>query len=353
MTKKFEVDKDNLSKPFFAYGIFKPGQLAYSRLEEYVKGDPKECTVKHALYERDGIPFVKEDDERYKTHGYMIQFEADKEELAYNLITETESEKYYRWETTNVFDNEGNEIPGGANILFGKNPTQSNPFLIANGVYDGNNDICFKYGIRLITTDMKNYKKSSRFENFFKLQRNYLLLWTCIERYATLKYGKEDIRPNYIELAKEEVFDKSFKHFVKEKRVIHNSKKPTDKKRLDPEKPAEKSIDYYYQMRSNIAHRGKVLSGVDERKLRKSLVELLNIFQCVLEDTYEYMHFSRVDINIGDKEDSELYERFKLKSDNIIHDDSININFNLDSIDEKKILVDWLNELNDEIRNSF
>ena len=53
------------------------------------------------------------------------------------------------------------------------------------------------------------------------------------------------------------------------------------------------------------------------------------------------MHFSRVDINIGDKDDSELYERFKLKSDNIIHDDSININFNLDSIDEETFDKLW------------
>lgn len=349
MTKKFEVDKDNLSKPFFAYGIFKPGQLAYSRIEKYVKGEPKECTVKHALYERDGIPFVKKDNTEYETHGYMIQFKVCKEELAYNLISETESEKYYLWGTTKAFDEEGNEIASkGVNILFGRSPTQSNPFLVEDGIYDGNNDIFFKYAIRLITTDMKNYKKRDTFENFFKLQRNYLLLWVCIERYATLKYGQKDIMPNLHLLAEDETFVKYFKHFVTEERVIHRSDNPTKKRKLDPE-DSKKSMDYYYQMRSNVAHRGKVLSDVDERKLRKSLVELLNIFQCVLEDTYEHMHFSRVDINIGDKEDSEGYERFKLKSENVIHDDAISGDFNLDSIDGKKMLVSWLNVLNEEI----
>jgi hypothetical protein len=51
---------------------------------------------------------------------------------------------------------------------------------------------------------------------------------------------------------------------------------------LDPESP-EKAVDYYYQVRSNITHRGKGV-GRDYNLLRDSLAELLPIFREVLRE---------------------------------------------------------------------
>ena len=342
-------EKDNLKLPFFAYGIFKPGQLAYSRIEDYVLGEPKECIVKHGIYERDGIPFVCKDDNQGETIGYIIHFKEDERELAYDIIRKTESKKYYRWETTNCYEktNRGETDKKDyeeANILFGKKPSKSNPKPVEYGKYDGNNDIFFDYGVRLITGDMINYKKNNSFNNFFRLQRNYLLLWTCIERYTSLKYGENTKHYNNQQLAGEQIFQDSFDHYVTEEREITNSQS-LEKEKLRPGKYF-KSIDYYYTMRSNVAHRGKSLSFVDERNLRKSLIELLNIFQCVLEDTFKGMHFTRVDIDIGDEEDAGK-ERFELIGNRIY--DYVMADFYVpDSIDDMKNLVDLLNELQDE-----
>lgn len=337
-------DDDKINKPFFAYGIFKPGQLAYSRIKDYVLGEPKECSVKHTLYERDGIPFVKKEDTEHETNGFMIHFKKDKCELAYDMIRKTESKKYYRWETTKAYYKKGDETHDETvNILFGRTPSRSTPGHIEYGKYDGKNDIFFEHGLNLIAKEMINYKRNDTFENFFKLQRNYLLLWTCIERYTSLKYGENSKHYNNHQLAEEEIFQESLEHFVTKERTITNSK-TLEKEKLIPDN-AHRSIDYYYTMRSNVAHRGKTFGYVDEKRLRKSLVELLNIFQCVLEDTYEHMHFLRVDINIGDKEDSEWYKPYKLKSENVIHDDVFGKDYDLDSIEDKKMLVHLLNIL--------
>lgn len=287
--------QNDCSLPFFAYGIFKPGQLAYSRIKDYVYGEPIKTSVKHALYERDGIPFVSEKDISHETEGYVIHFKENCQELAYDVIRKTESAKFYRWNTTES-DN------GTVNILFGKSPSKSNPLRVENNRYDGSKDVFFTKAINLIAIEMKNYENDSSFENFFKLQRNYLLLWTCIERYTSLKYGENSKSQNNKCLANETIFKDSLKYFVKkeESRKIFNSQ-TLNYDRLDPEN-AEKSISYYYTMRSNVVHRGKSVSDIDEEKLRKSLVELLNIFQCVLKYTFPEIAFASVDIEVDKKQ---------------------------------------------------
>ena len=54
---------------------------------------------------------------------------------------------------------------------------------------------------------------------------------------------------------------------------------------LDPINPYY-SINYYYTIRCNVAHRGKELHS-DDYILRQSLKELLEIFKDVLKDTFD------------------------------------------------------------------
>ena len=42
--------------PYFAYGLFKPGELAHTQLEPFV--DPVKAQVSGALYVRDGLPLL-------------------------------------------------------------------------------------------------------------------------------------------------------------------------------------------------------------------------------------------------------------------------------------------------------
>lgn len=67
---------------------------------------------------------------------------------------------------------------------------------------------------------------------------------------------------------------------------VTDSRNPETRYRLDPANPG-KCVLYYYQVRSNLNHRGKGAFR-DGNLVRKSLVELLAIFEDTLARTEKY-----------------------------------------------------------------
>ena len=119
----------------------------------------------------------------------------------------------------------------------------------------------------------------------------YLLLWSSIERYLSLRHrldAKVTAKINH--LAEDRAFAESLQQHVKgknNKRTIHRADRPQDKYVLDRTEP-KKSAEYYYQVRSNVTHRGK--SGASDRDyeiLEWSLRELLAIFRDMLKVAQE------------------------------------------------------------------
>jgi hypothetical protein len=82
------------------------------------------------------------------------------------------------------------------------------------------------------------------------------------------------------QLAHEKSFASSLLVHVKEPRQLYRADCPDQKEVLDPKLP-EKALKYYYQLRSNITHRGKAVFR-DHDRMKDSLAELLQIFQDVL-----------------------------------------------------------------------
>ena len=81
----------NTKSPFFAYGLFKPGQLCYFRIKKLIES--KNYTeVNGILKERDGIPLlILSDHSRIK--GVLMQFTNGKEIEAYERILEIEPDE--------------------------------------------------------------------------------------------------------------------------------------------------------------------------------------------------------------------------------------------------------------------
>ena len=48
---------DDIDLPFFAYGIFKPGQLAYSKIRNHVDENINNVEINYLMKTRDGVPF--------------------------------------------------------------------------------------------------------------------------------------------------------------------------------------------------------------------------------------------------------------------------------------------------------
>ena len=267
----------NLDLPFFAYGIFKPNQLAYSNIEKHVKrGVPFEINYKMLM--RDGVPLIVPN-ENFKSTGYLIHFKEDCKKEAYDIISKSQVDRLYKWEVIPVGENR-------ANVLMGVNPDLgSSPMYENQGNYDGRNDPFFTEALDVVENELNDENKHwSRVEDFFKLQMAYMLLWSAIDRYCTLRYVGESFGDYHRELADEIFFKDALKKHVTSKRTVYSSQDLWNYT-LNPKKPYY-SLKYYYTIRCNVVHRGKAIHG-DEYMLRASLTELLNIFRDILDETFK------------------------------------------------------------------
>ena len=265
--------------PFFAYGIFKPGQLAYSKIRNLVKRH-YEHEIDYMMLMRDGVPLIAPEQNNYdKTRGNLIYFIDGCSRKAYEIISKSEDERLYRWEEIKVGQNR-------ANVLMGVRPRKgSTPIEGRLGDYDGKNDPYFKEAIEVVESELNDESKHwSSMNDFFHLQMSYLLLWTAIERYASLKYNCPRVGQKWKKLSGEETFIDSLKRHVQNKRKVYSADELREYT-LNPEKPYY-SIKYYYTIRCNAAHRGKALHS-DDYIIRQSLKELLEIFKDILEDSFK------------------------------------------------------------------
>jgi len=269
----------NIELPLFTYGLFKPGQLCFPRIKDLVD-NTYDAVVDGILKERDGIPLlVKNSYSRIK--GVLVQFKDGYELEAYKRVIEIEPDQVYRWEEVVVSGNVN------ANALLGKRIKRGCSDLEYVEEWNGREDPYFKDALDEVETILKDNSQSKwDHKTLFRLQMAYFLLWTGLERYASLKYhlGKKVTTDKVYKIAEEETFAESIKKHVKSKREVYSS---TDLKKytLDPDNP-DKSIRYYYQVRSNSVHRGKAVTR-DFDIIRTSLEELLAIFKDLLNELWE------------------------------------------------------------------
>jgi hypothetical protein len=272
----------NSKLPFFAYGTFKPGQLAFFRIKQFVD----RCTndsVKGQLWERDAVPLLVPT-EIYPSDisGNLIFFQSGGEELAYKEIIAIEPSKIYCWEEVTTKEGVIANTLVGKDYEIGSKPYDGN-------CWDGRNDPFFTEALEEIDDILHEniHPDPNSLKPLFRVQMAYLLLWIAIERYASLRYhlgsDRESKRKKCI--ASEKAFQEGLKkHIHKKNREIFSANELLSYK-LDPNNP-QGAINYYYQVRSNSIHRGKAVYD-DYEILKYSCRELLNIFKDMLEDAWK------------------------------------------------------------------
>ena len=297
---------NDTSLPFFDYGIFKPGQLAYPKIKNLVnKQDIKSAEITYRMKIRDGIPILTNaQNNYYKTKGVIMTFKNGQK--AYEIISNTFFEDFYEWKTLKI---DGDDV----NVLFGKRIRRGSDTIlneIEKEDYDGKNDPFFNETIDIIENylnrnkdqkimidskkhlkikikhnrNLKNNKSYDYINDFFELQKNYMLLWSSIERYTDIKYNETTKKKNNYRFSEEKAFrDGMNKNQNKYHKTVFSTKDlekygfyPTDSYR---------TIDYYYTFRCNVVHRGKA-SYFDYTMLETATMELLEIFKNALEDTW-------------------------------------------------------------------
>lgn len=259
--------------PFFAYGALRPGKLSYFRIQPFVEC-AKETVAPGDMYVRDGL-LIADQAGRSEISGHLLHFQQSRNMEAYKAICDLEPSSQYRWGTVNTTE-------GNANILWGVSPRKGSVAL--DFKWSSWDDPLFTTALAVVKEQLQTYAEwEKEGKNSFHLQMAYLLLWTSIERYASLRYHlKRDATDKVIKVAAEHAFASKLQEVVKEKRSIQRADDPTKKIELDPYKP-EKAILYYYQVRSNMVHRGKGMPK-DHTIVRSSCCELLAIFDHLLFD---------------------------------------------------------------------
>ncbi len=273
----------DLSLPFFAYGVFKPGELAFLQIKEFVSLC-FEGTVDGQLKIRDGLP-IAAIELPGRLDGVLIQFRTECQLAAYQRISDLEPEKQYRWGTADA----GGQI---VNLLVGISPDKGSHAL--EEAWDGRKDPLFTDALEVVEETLKQNrgeKSPTDLKPLFRLEMAYLLLWSSIERYASLRYHLRDkATEKVLRIASEPAFVAALRKFApSDKRSVQRADDPKKKSILDPEKPLE-AMKYYYQVRSNLVHRGKGALG-DHDRLAKSLGELLSIFRYTLKAAFDDSKF--------------------------------------------------------------
>lgn len=266
-----------LDLPFFAYGAFQPGQLAFHRLKPFVRKTEK-ANVVGELRIRDGLPILDPDGTQ-AVSGFLLFFRSSTVEDAYRSIVDLEPDSQYRWDE---------RVAGGgrANVLVGRSPKRGS--VPAEGQsWDGRQDPLFTAALEVVRDTLEaNRKFDWDLKPMFRLQMAYLLLWSAIERYVSLRYHLgQNVTDKVMKLSKEQAFAEALRTVAPKSREIYRADRPQERLSLDPKDP-EESLSYYYQIRSNIVHRGKAVPQ-DHDRVRQSLEELVVIFDHVLNRAFD------------------------------------------------------------------
>lgn len=263
----------SIDKPFFAYGLFRPGQLAFFQLRDLVSEVFESASVAGSLLLRDGLPIIDPEGHN-RIRGTLLTFLPERTAEAYDRISAMEPDKHYRWNEIQV---DGTS----ANLLVGRFPRKGS-VPCEEDEWNGWNDPLFTAALEVVEETLKSQDFDWNLKPLFRLQMAYLLLWSSIERYVSLRYHLGDkVSEKVGQLAREPAFVESLRLHVTARREVYRADRPSEKEVLDPESP-ERAVCYYYQVRSNITHRGK---GVvrDYERVKHSLAELLVIFRDVLK----------------------------------------------------------------------
>ncbi|MEU7976261.1 hypothetical protein AB0B48_29925 [Micromonospora sp. NPDC049089] len=270
--------------PLFTYGSLSPGELASGLIEPLVSRHVK-ATAAGVIRMRDGLPLL-DPSATGRVHGSLLFFPADNLDEAWQIVASFEPGTQYRWKTTKAITEDGRSID--ANVLAGRK-LQSG--VSGDPVHDWSvsHDPVLSEGLaevrRLVLEAAPNGVPAQPdapdlWRQHFRLQASYLLLWSAVERYTALRYGPAlDPWPRVCRLDSDLAFQDALRTANAEPGSIMDGRDPTDKVTFKPDFTG--GARYYYQIRSNVSHRGKGAFR-DARLVLKAVVELHDALMVLL-----------------------------------------------------------------------
>jgi gamma-glutamylcyclotransferase (GGCT)/AIG2-like uncharacterized protein YtfP len=259
------------SLPFFAYGSLRPGRLAFVQLAKRVAARWEYDLAGFEIRIRDGLPLLAPG--RRGVAGTVLTFDPSAAASAYEAIGAFEPAEQYIWEILDV---------GGtpAWACLGREPdlgVESDPVH----EWSEAGDPAFAYGLPEVGRIARRYLclpqtyDDTDWQQFFGLQSAYLLVWSLLERVASFRYGTVAGPNKRVSALGQEPEVKSLVVELgapsrSAYRSISDSRFPD--RTIKIARDGRDALRYWYQVRSNIVHRGKAYQP-DLHLLRESLVD--------------------------------------------------------------------------------
>ena len=270
---------NNIRLPFIAYGSFKPGELRFNLIKDYVLSH-KPIVIYGIIREKDGIPLYKtsNSERSYYTHfsidSYEITFKEGQEKSAYQIICDNEPNTFYKWtaiDEGNVL--EGKRIKGAISITDPSWSFSNDPYFESGLI--ACESIANQKGSNLKATSQDHH-------HFFTKQAAYMLLWTIIERFCAIKYGNLSPGEKLKKLSCDDEIDwEILRKIINRDDTIVPSNQSRTNVKLNSNSTPLKSLNYYYSLRSNMVHRGKdVFSDIE--RIDSAFDELFEITKHII-----------------------------------------------------------------------
>ena len=293
---KFPKD---ITLPFLAYGFFKPRQLAYSQIKGYVFNKPKGVTINFILNHVNGMPVLEKIRyrDKWSVDAYIMEFKYGKEKTAYETISLSRNKSVYKWEEISI---------GGmkVNVLLNASDKSFPIYTYKWNKYDWREDPIYENTLSYLDKNIAKLKiefnndsnEVNNFMRFIEVQSLYRTLWSALDRFITFRYGdyqnwnvrkfseehffKEALESNYNALSKKEFYGKDDYQNNKWDDVVYSAE---DLKcyKLDPKQPTCSAL-YYYTLRNNVVHSGKMMPQ-EVNMVLNALLGLTEIFRHSIE----------------------------------------------------------------------
>jgi gamma-glutamylcyclotransferase (GGCT)/AIG2-like uncharacterized protein YtfP len=244
------------------YGSLQPGQLAHHQIAALVEqGDPATAHG-FGIWIRDGLPYIHSADGA-EVHGVLLWPRVDVAEEFYQRAREYETGDLYREESISVRTANGFDIQ--AQVFAGKLPGRGHPEAMLHGDWSAKTEPLFLWGLETVTTTARELleakvpmvapgESGEFWSAFVPLQGTFLVLCTILERYTTLVYGAGKNPMERLRLLGQDPDAQAAVYLAKaaaagavDSRTARSPRTTTD----------HAPFAAWYQVRSNLTHRGK------------------------------------------------------------------------------------------------
>ena len=277
----------DVALPFFAYGIFRSNEIAWPRIKDYVESFTNSKVDDWVIRLRNGLPILVAQSGG-DVDGDCVRFSDP--QTAYDIIGSSEPSGEYKWETI-VGQSEAK-----FNALVAVKPGRGfSEEPIAS--WTSAQDPSFVHGMAAVFSVVTAERESllvnkpwqdfpEDWDAFFRLQGAFLVLWSIVERLAAFRFGAEydskKTTAKIYALAEIPEFQNAIVDADIKSQVVYSVRENKPKRTRKDQDPEDQTADpatalkAWYQIRSNITHRGKSAKS-DNAIVLTSTIDLYNV----------------------------------------------------------------------------